>query len=169
MHSTNANATTIAADGGVRQAALRLADALLDRAVESLEDVVAAALCAFCVPAALRRTLAHEEKRAFAVELVVVAVGRRYGLGAGMALIGADREQRGVFSFPVGARSCVSVEASPGGYKVLDAVLLRRRRGPVKTETLVWRVSRRGATGRETETDGTYPDREQALLDFYSG
>ena len=185
MRSANANATTIGADRGVRRAVLGLADAVLGWAVESAEDIVAAVLCFLHLPAGIRRHLAREEKRALAVELVVSAAGRHHSMGADMALIGAGPERKGVLSFPVGARSCSFVDGAgeifdgeacrpsqgehPGGYKVLDAVLLRRCRGPVKTETLAWRVSRRGITGRETAPAETYPDREQALLDFYSG
>lgn len=48
-------------------------------------------------------------------------------------------------------------------------MLLRKRRGPFKTETLLWRVTLRDGEGAETAPVETYPDRERALLDFYSG
>ena len=54
-------------------------------------------------------------------------------------------------------------------------MLLRKRssRGPLRTETLVWRVARvapwgRGAARSDVRAE-TYPDRQGAFLDFYSG
>lgn len=187
MHAnSHANATAIGKTGRLREAARGFVSEVLAWAIESAEDVVAAILCLLCYPKGLSGHLAREEKRAFAAELVVGAVGGRYGLRFGMILLGPVRERPGALSFPVGARSfCPEPEGGrrcgarrhpgdrrhplPGGYKVLDAVLLRRRRGPVKTETLLWRVTLRGGDGAQTAPAETYADRERALLDFYSG
>ena len=176
MHAS-ANTRTVGAGSRFRQTAGRLASDALFWAVETVEDAVAAALCFFCLPAGLGHHLSREERRAQAVELAVGFLGRFFGLRLAMILIGAAHERPGVLSFPVGARSC----ARPGpndreathGYKVLDAVLLRRRRGPFRTETLVWRVALRGAAASDAARGGypakTYPDRHGAFLDFYSG
>ena len=177
MHAS-ANRRTLGAGRRLRQTAGRLASDALFRAVETVEDAVAAALCYFCLPAGLARHLSREERLAQAVELAVGFLGRFLGLRLAMILIGAGHERPGVLSFPVGACSC----ARPGshgreaarGYKVLDAVLLRKRssRGPLRTETLVWRVALRGAATEDAARGGypaeTYPDRQGAFLDFYS-
>lgn len=168
-------------DDRLREAVLNLASEALAWAVGSTEDALAAVVCLLFYPRRLRGCLTREEKRAFFAELVVGAVGKHLGLRLGMILLGPVRERPGVFSFPVGARSfstegdtgcrCAGrrgcSDARIGGYKVLDAVLLRRRRGSVKTETLVWRVTVGG--GSQTVPAEVYADREGALLDFYSG
>jgi hypothetical protein len=180
----HANATFARRSNRLREAALRFASELLAWAVESVEDA-AALLCSLFGPRGLSGHLAREEKRALFAELVVGAVGKRYGLRLGMILLGPVRERPGVLSFPVGARSFRPSDAGAtgcrdrrngrpdadpaGGYKVLDAVLLRRRRGPIKTETLIWRVTLRDRDGSQPEPAELYADRERALLDFYSG
>ena len=176
MHAS-ANTRTAGAGSRLRQTAAQLASDALFRVVETVEDAVAAVLCFFCLPAGLGYHLSREEKRAQAVELAAGFLGRFLGLRLAMILIGASPERPGVLSFPVGARSC----ACPGpddreamhGYKILDAVLLRRRRGPLRTETLVWRVAVRGVPTSDAARGGypaeTYPDRHGAFLDFYSG
>ena len=177
--NVSANTRTVGTGSRFRQRAGQLASDGLFWAVETVEDAVAAALCFFCLPAGLGHHLSREERRAQAVELAVGFLGRFPGLRLAMILIGAAHERPGVLSFPVGARSC----ARPGpdyrgdayGYKILDAVLLRKRssRGPLRTETLVWRVALRGAAASDTARGGyraqTYPDRHGAFLDFYSG
>ena len=176
MHAS-ANTRTVGAGSRLRQTAHQLASDALFRAVETVEDAVAAALCFFCLPAGLGRHLSREERRAQAVELAVVFLGRFLGLRLAMILIGAAHERPGVLSFPVGARSCTCPDPddreAAQGYKVLDAVLLRRRRGPLRTETLVWRVASRAAATSDAARGGypaeTYPDRQGAFLDFYSG
>ena len=177
MHAS-ANARTVGAGRRLRQTAHQLASDALFRAVETVEDAVAAALCYFCLPAGLGQHLSRQEKRAQAVELAVGFLGRFLGLGLAMILIGAAHERRGVLSFPVGARSCACPAGPRGrcgglaaGYKVLDAVLPRKRsrRGPLRTEALVWRVTLRDGGRGVPAPAATYPDREQAFLDFYSG
>ena len=171
MHAS-ANTRTVGAGRRLRQTAGRLASDALFRAVETVEDAVAAALCFFCLPAGLGRHLSCEERRAQSVELAVGFLGRFLGLRLAMILIGAAHERPGVLSFPVGARSCACParddRQATQGYKVLDAVLLRRRRGPLRTETLLWRVASRGAATSDIRAE-TYPDRQGAFLDFYSG
>ena len=184
------NATAIRTKGRLREAAHSFASELLAWAVETAEDLAAALLCRLFCPKGLHRHLSREEKRAFYAELVVGAVGRRFGLRLGMIFLGPVREGPGVLSFPVGARSFPPSEAqpdrrcgrrskgpgrdpeeSPSAYKVLDAVLLRKRssRGLVKTETLVWRVALRDGDGEQTAPAEIYADREGGLLNFYRG
>lgn len=183
----HANATALGKNNRLREAARHFASETLGWAVESVEDAAAAVLCFLFLPRGLGRHLAREEKRAFYAELVVGAVGKRYGLRLGMILLGPVRERPGVLSFPVGARSFARKQDAErrrscgdrrgrtddgdprGGYKVLDAVLLRRRRGRLKTETLFWRVTLRDGDGSQPGPAELYADRERALLDFYSG
>lgn len=176
MHAS-ANTRTVGAASRLRQTAGRLASDTLFWAVETVEDAVAAALCFFCLPAGLGHHLSREERRAQAVELAAGFLGRFLGHRLAMILIGAGHERPGVLSFPVGARSCTCSDPddreATHGYKVLDAVLLRRQRGPLRTETLVWRVARVAPWGRGAATSDvraeTYPDRQGAFMDFYSG
>lgn len=177
MHAS-ANTRTVGAGSRFRETAGRLASDALFRAVETVEDAVAAVLCFSCLPAGLGQHLSREEKRAQAVELAAGFLGRFLGLRLAMILIGAAHERPGVLSFPVGARSCACPAGPRGrcaglsaGYKVLDAVLLRKRsrRGPLRTEALVWRVTLRDGGRGDRAPAATYPDREQAFLDFYSG
>ena len=178
MHAS-ANTRTVGAGSRLRQTAAQLLSDALFWAVEAVEDAVAAALCFFCLPAGLGYHLSREEKRAQAVELAVGFLGRFLGLRLAMILIGAGHERPGVLSFPVGARACAwygpDDRKDAHGYKVLDAVLLRRRssREPLRTETLVWRVALRRPEGpdaaRGDHLAETYPDRQGAFLDFYSG
>lgn len=171
MHAS-ANTRTVGAGSRFRETAAQLASDVLFWVVEAFEDAVAAVLCFFCLPADLVYYLSREEKRAQAVELAAGFLGRFLGLRLAMILIGAVHERPGVLSFPVGARSCAcsapDYRQATRGYKVLDAVLLRRRRGPLCTETLVWRVVVRGGATPDVRTE-TYPDRQGAFLDFYSG
>ena len=171
MHAS-ANARTVGAGSRLRQTAAQLASDALFWVVETVEDAVAAALCYFCLQAGLGHHLSREEKRAQAVELAAGFLGRFLGLKLAMILIGAAHERPGVLSFPLGARSCAwsapDDRQATQGYKVLDAVLLRRRQGPLRTETLVWRVASRGAATSDIRAE-TYPDRQGAFLDFYSG
>ena len=171
MH-VSANTRTVGAGSRLHQTVDRLASDALFWAVETVEDAVAVVLCFFCLPQDLCNHLSREEKRAQAVELAVGFLGRFLGLRLAMILIGAGHERPGVLSFPVGSRSCACSapddRQATQGYKVLDAVLLRRRRGPLRTETLVWRVALRGAATSDVRAE-TYHDRQGAFVDFYSG
>lgn len=171
MHAS-ANTRTVGAGSRLRQTAAQFASDAIFWVVETVEDAVAAVLCFSCLPAGLGHHLSREEKRAQAVDLAAGFLGRFLGLRLAMILIGAAHERPGVLSFPVGARSCGCSGPYDGpaayGYKVLDAVLLRRRHGPFRTETLVWRVASRGAATSDVRAE-TYPDRQGAFLDFYSG
>ncbi|MDP9476285.1 MAG: hypothetical protein M3R38_11515 [Actinomycetota bacterium] len=115
------------------------------------------------------------EKRAGqALAFVLAGPGRFLGWRLSILLLGAERCSRGVYNFPVAARTVPARRAgsppghSPRGYKVLSLVLLRSRRGPARTERLAWRVEARpGPSGPEGPSEQDYPDLERALLAYY--